>query len=346
MMNFSQPTLAEDSYFCFEYVNGSCPKIIYPTAIRIPLYIFFTTIIVMTLCGNFIVIVSIAHFKHLQTPTNYLILSLAVTDFLLGGCVLPPYMVRIIETCWYFGEVFCKVHMSTDLMLYITSMLTLAFISIDRYYAVCHPLHYRNRITSYATVIMILFSWSVSASVGFGMVFLELNILGSENHYYENEDACVGSCVLFHAERACSVSSILSFYIPGFIMLVMYQKIFHAAQKQARSIHSTACNNVHSENSTSSSHNERKATKTLAIVMGVFLSFSAPFFMCNIINPLINYSIPPMLIETLFCITYLNSTCNPIIYAFYYSWFRKAFKMIIFGKIFEAHSSTAKLSTD
>ncbi|XP_061097630.1 trace amine-associated receptor 1-like [Conger conger] len=286
----------------------------------------------MTLCGNLLVIISITHFRHLHTPTNYLILSLAVTDFLLGGCVLPPYMVRIIETCWYFGEVFCKVHMSTDLMLYITSMLTLSFISIDRYYAVCHPLHYRNKMTSYATVIMILISWSVSASVGFSMVFLELNILGR-------------SCVLFQAERACSVSSILSFYIPGFIMLIMYQKIFHVAQKQARSIHSIACNNVQSENSTSSKM-ERKATKTLAIVMGVFLSFSAPFFLCNIINPLINYSIPPMLIETLFCITYLNSTCNPIIYAFYYSWFRKAFKMILFGKIFQAHSSTAKLSID
>ncbi|XP_035277167.1 trace amine-associated receptor 1-like [Anguilla rostrata] len=341
MMNFSQPALAEDSYFCFESVNGSCPKIIYPTVIRILLQIFFSVILVVTLCGNILVIISITHFKHLHTPTNYLILSLAVTDFLLGSVVMPPYMVRVIESCWYFGDVFCKIHMSADIILYLAAMLNLSFISIDRYYAVCQPLHYRNKITTCATTIMILICWGLSAFVGFGLVFLELNLLGIEDFYYEHV-ACAGSCVLFQGKTASLICFVLTFFIPGLIMLVIYQKIFHVARKQARCIHSTAGNNAHSE----ISKMERKATKTLMIVMGVFLSCSTPFILTNLINPFINYSIPPVLIETLFCMTYLNSTCNPIIYAFYYSWFRKAFKMIIFGKIFQAHSSTAKLSTD
>ncbi|XP_061097102.1 trace amine-associated receptor 1-like [Conger conger] len=337
-MNFSEPEMTEDLYFCYESVNKSCPKIIYPTMIRILLHIFFVVIIIITLCGNLLVIISIAHFKQLHTPTNYLILSLAVTDFLMGGFIMPPYMVRIIESCWYFGDMFCKFHLSVDGMLYTASMLNLSFISIDRYYAVCQPLHYRTKITTNATVIMILISWSVCA---FG-AFLELNILGSEDFYEENV-ACVGSCVVFQAETASAISCIICFYIPGFIMLVMYQKIFRVAQKQAQSIHSIACKNAQSENSTSSSNKERKATKTLAIVMGLFLSCCTPFYMCTIINPFINYYIPPVLLETLFCITYLNSTCNPIIYAFYYSWFRKAFRMFIFGKIFQANSSRANL---
>ncbi|XP_061097623.1 trace amine-associated receptor 1-like [Conger conger] len=313
--------MTEDLYFCYESVNKSCPKIIYPTMIRVLLHIFFMVIIVITVCGNLLVIISIAHFKQLHSPTNHLILSLAVTDFLMGGFIMPPYMVRIIESCWYFGDLFY------------------------RYYAVCQPLRYRTKITTCATVIMILVSWSVSAFVGFVAVFLELNILGSEDFYNENV-ACVGGCVHFQAETASAISCILAFYMPGFIMLVMYQKIFRVAQKQARSIHSIACNNVHSQNSTSSSNKERKATKTLAIVMGVFLSCCTPFFICNLINPYINYSIPPVLFETLFGITYLNSTCNPMIYAFYYSWFRKAFKMIIFGKVFQANSSRANLCTE
>ncbi|XP_061097619.1 trace amine-associated receptor 1-like [Conger conger] len=312
--------MTEDLYFCYESVNKSCPKIIYPPMIRVMLHIFFVVIIVITLFGNLLVIISIAHFKQLHTPTNYLILSLAVTDFLMGGFILPPYMVQIIETCWYFGDMFY------------------------RYYAVCQPLHYRTKITTYAAGTMILIIWSVAAFVGFGMEFLGLEILGKEDYYYENV-ACVGGCVLFQTETASTISCIICFYMPALIMLLMYQKIFHVAQKQARSIHSIACNNMHSENSTSSKM-ERKATKTLAIVMGIFLSCSTPFYVCNLINPFINYSIPPVLIETLFCITYLNSTCNPIIYAFYYSWFRKAFKIIFVGEIFQAHSSAVKLSTD
>ncbi|XP_061099203.1 trace amine-associated receptor 1-like [Conger conger] len=344
-MNFSQPGMIEYSDFCYKSVNRSCPKITYPTAIRITLYIFFMAIIVLTMCGNLLVIISITHFKQLQTPTNCLILSLAVTDFLLAVVNMPPSMVRTIETCWYFGDMFCKIHSSTEVMLCTVSILNLSFISIDRYYAVCQPLRYQTKITTCTAVIMILISWNLSFIIGFGTIFLKLNILGVEDFYYNNF-YCFGSCSLFQTKTSAIIGSLLSFYIPGFIMVTIYQKILHIALKQARSIQSTACQHVQPGNSTSSSNMERKATKTLAIVMGVFLSCWLPFFMCNLIDPMINYSIPPVLYDAFFWLGYFNSTSNPIVYAFFYSWFRKAFKMIIFGKIFQAHSSRIKLSTD
>ncbi|XP_061099448.1 trace amine-associated receptor 1-like [Conger conger] len=344
-MNFSQPGMFEHSDFCYESVNRSCPKITYPTAMRISLYIFFITIIVLTMCGNLFVIISIAHFKQLQTPTNYLILSLAVTDFLLAVVIMPPSMVRTIETCWYLGEVVCKIHSSTDVMLSNVSILSLSLISIDRYYAVCQPLHYRTKITTCTIVIMILISWNLSFIIGFGMIFLKLNIWGFEDFYYNNFH-CFGGCFLFLSKTAAIIGSVLSFYIPGFIMVTIYQKILHIALKQARTIHSTACHHVQSGNSTSLSKMERKATKTLAIVMGVFLSCWLPFSVCTVIDPIINYSVPPVLFDTCVWIGYFNSTSNPIVYAFFYGWFRKAFKMIIFGKIFQAHSSRTKLSTE
>ncbi|XP_064197291.1 trace amine-associated receptor 1-like [Anguilla rostrata] len=344
-MNFSQPGMSEHSDFCYESVNTSCPKVTYPTAIRIPLYIFFLTIIVLTMSGNLLVIISIAHFKQLHTPTNYLILSLAVIDFLLAVVIMPPSMVRTIETCWYFGDTFCKIHLSTDIMLCTASILNLSFISIDRYYAVCQPLHYRTKITSVTIVIMILISWNLSFIFGFGMIFMNVIIWGVEDFNY-NDFHCFGSCFFSQTKTSAIIASVLSFYIPGFIMITIYQKIFHIALKQVRSIHSTACQQIQTGNSTSSSNKERKATKTLAIVMGVFLSCWSPFFVCNLIDPIINYSIPPVWFDALFWVGYFNSTCNPIVYAFFYSWFRKAFKMTIYGKIFQAHSSRTKLSAD
>ncbi|XP_036406093.1 trace amine-associated receptor 1-like [Megalops cyprinoides] len=332
-MNFSQA-------FCYESVNRSCPKTIYPTAIRGLLYMSCMAVIVLTVCGNLLVIIAITHFKQLHTPNNYLVLSLAVADLLLGAIIMPASMVRSLETCWYFGDFFCKIHSSTDVMLSNVSILNLSMISIDRYYAVCQPLHYQTKITTAVTVIMILVTWNVSVIVGFGMIFLELNIRGIEDFYYDNIH-CVGGCFIFQGVVSGTVASVLSFYVPGFIMLTIYHKIFLIAQKQVRSI---ACQNVHSE--ARASNMERKATKTLAIVMGVFLSCWTPFFVCNLIDPIINYAIPAVLFDALVWIGYLNSAFNPIVYAFFYSWYRKAFRMIIVGKIFQMGSSRTKLSSD
>ncbi|KAL7889061.1 hypothetical protein AOLI_G00040350 [Acnodon oligacanthus] len=324
-MNSSQGQIVDMTPLCYEFSNGSCPKFAYPLLLRVPLYLFFTSVVILTIFGNLFVILSIVHFRQLHMPTNYLVLSLAVTDLLLGSFVMPPSMIRSVETCWYLGTLFCKIHSSVDVTLCTASILNLCFISIDRYYAVCHPLLYQSKITPFTTAVMISICWTVSAAVGFGIIFLELNILGIEDFYYENI-VCEGGCVLFQSAASSTASSLLSFYLPGIVMLSIYLKIFRVARKQAKSIQdSKSKSNAQSV----LSREERKATKTLAVIMGVFLSLWTPFFICNIVDPFTAYSIPPVLFDMLVWIGYLNSTCNPIVYAFFYRWFRKALRMVL-----------------
>uniref|UniRef100_A0A3B1K4H5 Trace amine-associated receptor 10 n=1 Tax=Astyanax mexicanus TaxID=7994 RepID=A0A3B1K4H5_ASTMX len=210
----SSHTQIDITPLCYEFVNGSCPKVVYPMFLRVLLYLFFGSVVILTIFGNLFVIITIVHFKQLHMPTNYLVLSLAVTDLLLGGFFMPPNMLHFVESCWYFGTLLCKVHSSLAIMLSTASIINLSFISIDRYYAVCHPLLYHSKITPLVTVIMIIICWSVSAAAGFGIIFLELNILGVEEFYYENI-ACEGGCVMFESPPATIASAILSFYFPG-----------------------------------------------------------------------------------------------------------------------------------
>uniref|UniRef100_A0A4W4FKI5 Trace amine-associated receptor 1 n=1 Tax=Electrophorus electricus TaxID=8005 RepID=A0A4W4FKI5_ELEEL len=192
----NQSIIQENPPRCYASLNISCVKTVYPMETRTFMYILFSFIIFFTLIGNLLVIITIIHFKQLHTPTNYLILSLAVADLLVGGLVMPPSMLRYVETCWYLGNTFCKIHSSLDFTLCTASILNLFLISVDRYYTVCHPLLYPVKMTTNMTLFMIFVCWALSVLVGFGMIFLELGILGVEDFYYNNV-ACEGDCTVF-----------------------------------------------------------------------------------------------------------------------------------------------------
>nr|XP_053770035.1 trace amine-associated receptor 2 isoform X3 [Desmodus rotundus] len=93
-------TVQQETFNCSEYGNGSCPENERPLGVRTAMYSFMAGAIFITVFGNLTMIISISYFKQLHTPTNLLILSMAVTDFLLGFTIMPYSMIRSVENCW------------------------------------------------------------------------------------------------------------------------------------------------------------------------------------------------------------------------------------------------------
>ncbi|XP_056419584.1 trace amine-associated receptor 2-like [Hyla sarda] len=316
----------------FENSSFSCSSS-HPLGIRIGLYMFFTCSITITVFGNLGIIISISHFVQLHSPTNYLILSLAITDLCLGIFIMPYSMVRTVENCWYFGNIFCKIHYGFDLTLSVISIFHLCIIAIDRFYAVCQPLYYPIRITGPVIKRLVFLCWSIAMIFSLGVVVSNSHVSGLEG--YDILVTCFHVCPITFNKLWSLVLFFICFFIPASIMVGIYIKIFLVSLKHRRNIK----RNILAETSQSIfKKREHQAAKKLAILMGVFLTCWLPLFVTFLVDPFINYSTPTVIFEVFNWFSYINSTCNPILYGFLYPWFRKALRHIACGRIFYGRS--------
>ncbi|XP_041370868.1 octopamine receptor 1-like [Gigantopelta aegis] len=79
-------------------------------------------------------------------------------------------------------------------------------------------------------------------------------------------------------------------------------------------------------------HREKKAAKTLAIIVGAFILCWMPFFTIYVIDAFCDRCIHPQVFSVFFWLGYCNSAINPCVYALFSRDFRFAFKKLLTWK--------------
>ncbi|XP_061072434.1 trace amine-associated receptor 13c-like [Conger conger] len=280
------------------------------------LYMSVAVVVSLTVCGNLLVIISICHFKQLQTPTNFLLFSLAVTDFLVGAIVMPLYFTVLIEPHSCFGILYCIIFNVASFYLTCISIYNVALIAVDRYIALSNPFHYSMKMTRNITLRIIAILWLNSLIYNMMLLYFNGNMIDMK------ANVPCGECIVKVNNEWSIIDLIIVFVLPCSMIIILYLKIFTIATKQANKIRSVRkCPHIHN----SSMASERKAAKTLGILVVVFLLCLVPFFVSTFLN-----------FQSL---VYLNSSINPIIYALFYPWFQRSFKLIFTLRIFGTDSS-------
>ncbi|XP_075410039.1 trace amine-associated receptor 6-like [Tenrec ecaudatus] len=338
----SSESLPPPLQLCYENVNGSCVKSPYSHGPRVLLYMVFGFGVVLAVFGNLLVIISVLHFKQLHSPTNFLIASLACADFLVGVTVMPFSMVRSVESCWYFGEQFCTFHTCCDVAFCYSSLFHLCFISIDRYIAVTDPLVYPTKFTVSVSGMCISISWILPVVYSGAVFYTGVNDDGMEG--LVSALNCVGGCQVV-INQAWFLINLLLFFIPTLVMIVLYSKIFLVARKQAQKVEAIASKSESSSESFKArvAKRERKAAKTLGVTVVAFLISWLPFMIDSFFDSILGSMTPGYIYEILAWVGYYNSSLNPLIYAVFYPWFRRAIKLTITGKVLKDSSSTINL---
>ena len=297
----------------------------------ITLGFLLSIVVLVTVSGNLLVIVTVLTQKRLQYPTNFFILSLAVTDFLLGSFVLPLSAVNTLHSKWPFGPVFCNIYMSTDVMLSTVSILNLFAISIDRYSAVTSPLSYQRRVSSRLVWKVCAAIWTFSFLLAFIPIHLGWNTMDGSVQNYNDPSQC-----LFELNKVyVLVDSLGTYFGPLIVMCCVYLKVLIITKRQVQEINKLqkagyARGMLRSEESRHQRMaSDTKATITLSSLVLAFAICWIPYFAIFTAKPFISTPINVHLDLFVLWLGYVNSLINPFLYAYYNSAFRDAFARVL-----------------
>lgn len=136
---------------------------------------------------NLLVLLTILHQRLYMQPTTLLLMNLVISDLTLLLLVMPFQIVIGVANEFVFGStdlVRCRMCTASDMLttlFVLSSLFTIAMMSLDRFLFIYRPLHYNRLFTPLRAAVLVAVSWLVSVLValppafGFGDVVFDRN---------------------------------------------------------------------------------------------------------------------------------------------------------------------------
>lgn len=306
---------------------------IFPTPYEWVLICLHITVFAVGLIGNSLVCISVYRNHSMRTVTNYFIVNLAVADFLVILICLPPSVLWDVTETWFFGGVMCKLVLYFQSVSVSVSVLTLTFISIDRWYAICYPLKFKS--TAGRAKIAIFIIWITSLL----LVLPDVIVLDTRMHPNLKVDThYLTDCAYMWSDDNTQIYQlviVLILYVAPFALMsvtyyqiarVLWNKNIPGNQTVMRSVtvmqnckKGTTRSTMNRSSIESQIRSRRKAAKMLIAVIVMFGLCYLPVHLINTLRytiglPQTHATAAASLISHWLC--YANSAVNPVIYNF------------------------------
>lgn len=320
MLMFESDEIGDMEEVCGVALGNRFNKIFLPTVYGI--------IFILGIIGNGLVIAVVGYQKRVRTMTDKYRLHLSVAD-LLFVLTLPFWAVDAASS-WYFRSFLCvSVHMIYSVNLY-SSVLILAFISLDRYLAIVRATNSQATRKLLASRVIYVGVWLPAAVLTVpDLVFARVQSSGSSNIdlFKDNMETAESRliCQRIYPEETSLIWTaifrfqhiLVGFILPGLVILICYciiiAKLSQGAKGQAL---------------------KKKALKTTVILILCFFSCWLPYCVGIFLDTLIMLSVVPsscglqQAVEKWISITealaYFHCCLNPILYAFLGVTFKKS----------------------
>ncbi|XP_029677270.1 QRFP-like peptide receptor isoform X1 [Formica exsecta] len=320
-----------------------------------PVLVVYSLTFILGLVGNVIIITSTLcpRLRPLPaTPTNVFLGGLATADLLLIIFCIPVKIAKLFSYTWTMGIFLCKVVHYMQSVSAICSVVTLTAMSVERYYAIVHPMRAQYTCTISQARRIVIITWIASFLLGIPMIFTQTHKQVGEKYiaYWCVRDSEAGLLWRFHEIYMLIVVLILPLSIMAFCYATICWEIWRVMKRRYHmtSRHALSPNSVDTESipmTQRQSGNERKSrrdenddesrtikqvVKMLVAVVVLFAICWAPMLIDNVLTA---YGYLPRLkngthkhLNTMFqLMAYFNSCINPIVYGFMSKHFRESF---------------------
>ncbi|XP_039750899.1 orexin receptor type 1-like [Pararge aegeria] len=319
-----------DKQFCNltkeEYV-AMLNDYIYPQTYEWVLIGTHTAVFIVGLVGNTLVCVAVYKNHTMRTVTNYFLVNLAMADFMVLLFCLPATVVWDVTETWFLGDVLCKILLYFQSVSVTVSVLTLTFISVDRWYAICFPLKFKSTINRAKTAIFVIWTVSLLFNTPELVVLTTVKMVPLRfNLEYLVQCTAIWSStddLVWHI-----IKVVFIYTIPLLLMTVAYHQIVRvlwSSQKipgQAETVKLAPAEQTQLRS-------RRKAAKMLVAVVIMFAVCYFPVHLLSVLRYVLDMEQNDVitclaLLSHVLC--YANSAINPLIYNFMNSKYRREFR--------------------
>ncbi|XP_029977117.1 thyrotropin-releasing hormone receptor b [Salarias fasciatus] len=291
--------------------------------------------------GNVMVILVVLTTKHMRTPTNCYLVSLAVADLMVLIAAGLTAITDSIFASWVFGHYGCLCITYFQYLGINASSCSITAFTIERYIAICHPIKAQFLCTLSRAKKIILFVWA------FTSVYCVMWFYLSDIQELVYDNITIITCgyrvprkfylpiYFFDFGVFFVLPLLLSAVLYGLIARILFLNPLPSdpkdKKKNGHNNHITAksasCKN--SRHSSSTATSRRQVTKMLAVVVILFAVLWMPYRTLVVVNSFLDraYLDNWFLLFCRICI-YLNSAINPVIYNAMSQKFRAAFRKI------------------
>ncbi|XP_030640546.1 thyrotropin-releasing hormone receptor [Chanos chanos] len=305
------------------------------------------------IAGNIMVVLVVLRTKHMMTPTNCYLVSLAVADLIVLLAAGLPNISEVVAS-WIYGYTGCLCITYLQYLGINVSSCSITAFTIERYIAICHSIKAQFLCTVSRAKKIIAGVW-IFTSVYCIMWFFLVDT--NETVYANGVVVRCGYRVSRNLYMPIYFLDFTLFYvIPLIVATVLYGLIArilfmnplptNLSERGNDSIHQGRTNStvkVSCKPNKGAVSSRKQVTKMLAVVVILFALLWMPYRTLVVVNSLMD---PPYLNTwfLLFCrmCIYTNSAINPIIYNAMSQKFRAAFKKLCKCKGRQGTETTAK----